>query len=823
MNNRRDSLLIASARKYCKAVVQGKTLKYNQLLVSDGYINMTIDNSSGQSTIYGSKSFIINRSLVIGHKYLIYYSGSKNISGNGICALYINTANMQSEVFDFRNQSSSLITITSIETQSATPALYTKVGAQTSLTLNGNVGFIDLTAIFGENYEPSSVADFYQTDLGKLIAKGKYFETTSENKFLNAQSPLRFIGRNIWNEQWEKCYYIEDGRGEKKYDDSAFGCKDLIKVFPNKQYYFNTKNTQQNTIIFYDKNKNFVNVIYNFGSHSFTTPNNCYYISFYFYGYAYQAPYNHDICINEFDSNFNGKYEPYCGVTTKDKVVEYNQQVENGDFNSTSDWYSSNVTFSVSNNIATMLATAQNGSLYHIFNFQANHKYYFVTKLKTTSATTDIKVVLRGDIFKSSVATTDTQVIEGIYNCPSTSASSIQIRDARASGWDNIYVYNLQYIDLTLLYGAGSEPNTLEDFYGTDLGGLIQKGTYLPTTTTNKFFDIDNGLVFENEDLKVTYNQQVKNGNFENTNSWSLSQALRLNVNDNVGKVEFNTVSDTSRIEQSVSMVSSHKYVIMFKSKTNVASTTCKLLIGTQTIANNFDVQGAGADFQDFSYFFTYSGSTASAIMSYYLNLNRALGYGVAWSDYVAIKDFMLIDLTEIFGSGNEPTTLAELQATDLGGLITSDGYLPYSNTNANYYVGSFSMQDGNTWQTWNGKLTKTMELVDLEDLTFSGDYEYETNLANAKAPSSNSDYPNALSENYNLVSRYNFVEGYVEETFCINTSKNLYILSAQAPSGKLLYETETYVIENVKTLMINRNCIKCYDINDIELDFTKD
>lgn len=42
-----------------------------------------------------------------------------------------------------------------------------------------------------------------------------------------------------------------------------------------------------------------------------------------------------------------------------------------------------------------------------------------------------------------------------------------------------------QLIDLTQLFGAGNEPTTLEEFYSTPIGKLIQKGVYLPFSESN--------------------------------------------------------------------------------------------------------------------------------------------------------------------------------------------------------------------------------------------------------------------------------------------------------------------------------------------------
>ena len=78
MNNRRNDLLVASARKYCKCVVSGKTIKYNQVIKENdntAFSGITLTaNNNGSVTVNGTATDNINNIYICG--YLCYYYNS---------------------------------------------------------------------------------------------------------------------------------------------------------------------------------------------------------------------------------------------------------------------------------------------------------------------------------------------------------------------------------------------------------------------------------------------------------------------------------------------------------------------------------------------------------------------------------------------------------------------------------------------------------------------------------------------------------------------------------------------------------------------------
>ena len=59
---------------------------------------------------------------------------------------------------------------------------------------------------------------------------------------------------------------------------------------------------------------------------------------------------------------------------------------------------------------------------------------------------------------------TNWQCKRSIQTATATSLGQISIQDNSNSGWDEIKVRNVNLIDLTLMFGAGNEPSTVEEF-----------------------------------------------------------------------------------------------------------------------------------------------------------------------------------------------------------------------------------------------------------------------------------------------------------------------------------------------------------------------
>lgn len=130
---------------------------------------------------------------------------------------------------------------------------------------------------------------------------------------LNLQE-IKVKSPNIWDEEWDNCYWDEGNGGVKVDYANAIGSNTHIEVNPNTTYYW-TKPSGYGNILFYSKNKTYLSyVTTNSTSLSFTTPADCAYITFYEVLGA-GATYQNNITINKSDPAFNGRYFPH-GVLT---------------------------------------------------------------------------------------------------------------------------------------------------------------------------------------------------------------------------------------------------------------------------------------------------------------------------------------------------------------------------------------------------------------------------------------------------------------------------------------------------------------------------
>ena len=94
------------------------------------------------------------------------------------------------------------------------------------------------------------------------------------------QSEIESVGyENLWDEEWELGLY-SNVDGSKANSTTNIRSKNYIPCLPNTNYYF--KANVGNRVCFYDKNKNFILIDYDKQNAIFTTPSNCYYITFNF-------------------------------------------------------------------------------------------------------------------------------------------------------------------------------------------------------------------------------------------------------------------------------------------------------------------------------------------------------------------------------------------------------------------------------------------------------------------------------------------------------------------------------------------------------------
>ncbi len=899
MNNRRNQLMLASAIEYCKCVVEGKTIKYNQLVQNGNFVNtnnwvaqygtFSVSNNIGTLTCNGvnpNARLEQNVTLIANHKYLICSNMRCNNTRNGVC----DVGGASSTGFTLNaNQWNFIAKIVT------TNANYNSIMLQLTNAQSGdildyqNYMFIDLTELGLDNI--NSVADFYATDLGKYIKKGNYLETTS-GAFIQAKTPIIFKGVNIWNEQTTLISnHLES---------------ENIKCLPNKNYYFSCSREEFaviGTIYWYDKNG--TQLDYNdFYERNIVSPSNSAYFKLVFNS-TYGTTYNHDICIGEnawdenwelvnskltskspikvfegatyfitapllwgiFESDASGNmgngietysvsggyrfkipknchyimfnmassygstynndiaifyvgYQKYCGRTGKVFAIDYNQQIKNGNFATTDDWDLSNVTLSVSDNVGNISRiTGTSAKISQTIKLVATHTYAIMFKAKTSISYADSKLTLNGNnigTFTVQGAGALWQDFGWILSNPSLNGDYALDLYLNLSGtfigsiYDFFYIKEFNVVDLTAL--GMDNISTISAFNNTDLGQLIAEKGYLPYSQRNVGYalgkQLQKGDFYKTYGVdKVSYNQLVQNGDFQDTSGWTSENGT---IQANVGSLtyEITTVGSdfaSNRIEQTFSHTAGHKYFVIVDILCPY-STTINLYVGS------WETLGTAQENTKTTLTKIYTASSTGN-NNLYFDIHGQPSYSVG--DKITVYKYMKIDLTALGLS--DIATLEEFYRTPLGMLVKKGFYLNYTTS----------------IKTIKPQLVRTMKEIDIGTL----DWDFDEIGTYVPIPSDcktyNSDeMPNILSVNYvtakyldevpNSISIYNFY-GF---GWCLVVRPDSYgNYKEPAPTGKFMYELNTPIIvdEEIEDIMVSRRTIGVESDNGIDLDFTKE
>jgi hypothetical protein len=178
---------------------------------------------------------------------------------------------------------------------------------------------IDLTAIFGAGYEPTTYEEFHQ-----YYPDAYYPYCAPEVRAMRATG-IETVGFNQWDEQWENgTFNTETG---ENISNNQVRCKNLIRIFPNTYYSLSIGDKNLGIwAMFYDENLNILQPVNLNSSVSrkclyispsgdrnvFLTPENASWMKFYIPAEYKSATYKGDICINLSHSGVrNGEYKPY--------------------------------------------------------------------------------------------------------------------------------------------------------------------------------------------------------------------------------------------------------------------------------------------------------------------------------------------------------------------------------------------------------------------------------------------------------------------------------------------------------------------------------
>ena len=195
------------------------------------------------------------------------------------------------------------------------------------------------------------------------------------------------------------------------------------------------------------------------------------------------------------------------------KTLAWNQLIQYGDSVSISNgWSVSNGT--LSGNVFT--ATAPNGYIATPSYACTTHKLFLAAVIKTDAEANKVHCYTGNSGAApeaGNVSSSGIQVVKQIGTswASSSGTGSGYIIDYRTSGWTPITIYSVCVIDLTLMFGAGNEPSTVEEFealfplsyYPYNPGTLISNdASALETTGFNQWDEEwDRGIyVYEGTD-----------------------------------------------------------------------------------------------------------------------------------------------------------------------------------------------------------------------------------------------------------------------------------------------------------------------------------
>ena len=287
---------------------------------------------------------------------------------------------------------------------------------------------------------------------------------------------------------------------------------------------------------------------------------------------------------------------------------------------------------------ATSSAWCQLGFYRHVIN---KHKYLFLVNVDLTGTSMYYAPLGGGSCKDSCIYQADRTTDESDY--------LVVPKDAIAD------ISNLisQAIDLTEWFGAGKEPTTVAEFkekFAKEYYGLCK----IPIKLTR----------YQIEALpSYGYNQLVKNGNFVDKTNWASSGGSTVwSVSNNI--LTFKAVQRYGGIRQDISIIGGHTYLFMGDVKKGSSSHSVHFTFSNFSPNDFYALDNT--DWQSLSGIMAATSEVSSCIL--YIRDYAESG----WTDNY-IKNVMLIDLTDWYGAGNEPTTIEEFKQT------FPNKYYPYS------------------------------------------------------------------------------------------------------------------------------------------------
>ena len=406
-----------------------------------------------------------------------------------------------------------------------------------------------------------------------------------------------------------------------------------------------------------------------------------------------------------------------CKVTAvKGKSVVWNQLVQNGDFSQgTSGWQAASAQMSVSDGTLSFTATAQYGRIQQSIAI-LNHTYYLAADI---SSANPVHIQVRNET--QSRAYLDGVIVNGrnsfifsVTGSVETNSIRLRILNYASSSWSSVTVDNVILVDLTL---AGLDDLTAAefealypDYHSYNAGELVNNaasGVEMLDNGGNSLGSLSTPIteIVPTDKPTVRLNQLI--GEIAtSTSTYSGYTVTRVGSELTIQNVSMSTPTTANwtvypGLESK--MIVGHQYYI----KSDWARRY-------PTVSANVRLHFSGGDgMKMLNTIFT----CAVTATNVYFRVAIAIPLTVLPVGSTLHCYIDLIDLTEMYGAGNEPTSTAEVEE------LIGSGYIPYTTGEdiPNRIFPDGMKSAGSVADEWGGTTaTKRIGVVDLGTLTWS-------------------------------------------------------------------------------------------------------
>ena len=319
----------------------------------------------------------------------------------------------------------------------------------------------------------------------------------------------------------------------------------------------------------------------------------------------------------------------------------------------------------------------KSGGIYNAIGTVATSLDSVVGNMATVEASPALSAHAVGEylIYNDTLFVVTSAIAVGDNITPGTNVSAVTIGDQVKEINDSIDTIETKLDGIE----AGAEVNIIEDVKvnGTSLP-VTNKSVNVPVPTKMSELTGETESVSSSEQFiyrqspadfdalatikkikgkSLVWNQLVQNGNFADTSYWRTRSGCTITVSNNIGTISFNAEALSSVRNTSVIPITNHKYLISGECKT---SANQNVLVGFTnnggTPRNPQQIVGLSSLWTHFSFSDYFTDTTGEGDVNglMFRSTNTDTSYSID------VRNVMCIDLTQMFGSGNEPSTVEE-------------------------------------------------------------------------------------------------------------------------------------------------------------------